>query len=305
MEKKRSFLKLSEDTLRILIVVAGSVLSTIVLLFTAFAMVEIQKGNYQQASNFLFINFVVLGVSRLITWLRYRSKVSFLRFVVLLVFDIALGVIAYFAKDNPYFYSLCGGLFCLTIILSRVFKIIQDHSIRSIILNAIIIVLFSLLAFGLFVPYPEGETFVPILIVCIIITFTTLSEVLSNAFSQLKMKTLIKIVFKTFAFEIILGLLTMIVASSLVFMFFEENIPTFGDGLWYSFAVVTTIGFGDFVATSIIGRVFTVLLGIYGIIVVAVITSIIVNFYNETAGKKDSKELKEIKEEIDSIKKKH
>ena len=126
MEKKRSFLKLSEDTLRILIVVAGSVLSTIVLLFTAFAMVEIQKGNYQQASNFLFINFVVLGVSRLITWLRYRSKVSFLRFVVLLVFDIALGVIAYFAKDNPYFYSLCGGLFCLTIILSRVFKIIQE-----------------------------------------------------------------------------------------------------------------------------------------------------------------------------------
>ena len=63
---------------------------------------------------------------------------------------------------------------------------------------------------------------------------------------------------------------------------------------------MTTIGFGDFAATSLIGRILTVFLGIYGLIVVAVITSIIVNFYNETAGKKDSKELKEISDDEDN-----
>ena len=36
-----------------------------------------------------------------------------------------------------------------------------------------------------------------------------------------------------------------------------------------------------------------------GIIAVAVITSIIVNFYNETSGKKDAKELKSIQKEED------
>ena len=94
----------------------------------------------------------------------------------------------------------------------------------------------------------------------------------------------------------------MVVASSLIFMYVEVDPVTntnwtFGDGLWYSFATVTTIGFGDITATSNIGRVLTVFLGIYGIIVVAVITSIIVNFYNETAGKRDAQELKEIKQE--------
>ena len=77
----------------------------------------------------------------------------------------------------------------------------------------------------------------------------------------------------------------------------EENIESFPEALWYCFAVVTTIGFGDFVAVTPIGRILTVILGLYGIVVVAVITSIVVNFYNETSGKKDQKELKEISEE--------
>ena len=73
--------------------------------------------------------------------------------------------------------------------------------------------------------------------------------------------------------------------------------PTFPEALWYCFAVVTTIGFGDIVAITPIGRVLTVILGLYGLIVVAVITSIVVNFYNETAGRHDQKELKEISKE--------
>ena len=92
----------------------------------------------------------------------------------------------------------------------------------------------------------------------------------------------------------------MMVASSLVIMTIEPEINTFPDALWYCFAVVTTIGFGDFAAQTLVGRLITVMLGVYGIIVVAVITSIIVNFYNETSGKKDAKELREIgKEEKD------
>ena len=85
------------------------------------------------------------------------------------------------------------------------------------------------------------------------------------------------------------------VASSLILMTFEPNINTFPDALWHTFAVVTTIGFGDFVAETLVERLVTVALGMYGIIAVAVITSIIVNFYNETSGKHDKKELAEVK----------
>ena len=294
----KSVLKISEDAFRIILIILGSVLSTIVLLFSILALIKVREGDAETASGFLFTIFVVLGLSRLITWFRERTKIAFIRFLVLFVFNIIIGILLFFAKNNPFFYSLVGGLFCLTIIISRIFKILQNHSVRSIVLNAIIIALATFLAIGLFVSYNEESFFAPIVIVCVIVTFAALLEVLSNAFSQLKFQTLFKIIFRTFALEVLLGLLTMVVASALVFMYFEDSIPTFWDGLWYAFAVVTTIGFGDFAAVTAVGRVVTVLLGIYGIIVVAVITSIIVNFYNETAGKRDTQELKEIKQEI-------
>lgn len=65
----------------------------------------------------------------------------------------------------------------------------------------------------------------------------------------------------------------------------EPKFENFGDALWYCFAVVTTIGFGDYAASTIIGRILTVILGLYGLVVVAIITSVVVNFYNEIKGK--------------------
>ena len=44
---------------------------------------------------------------------------------------------------------------------------------------------------------------------------------------------------------------------------------------------MTTIGFGDLTAVTDFGRILSVILGAYGIVVVALITSIIVNFYGE------------------------
>ena len=77
-------------------------------------------------------------------------------------------------------------------------------------------------------------------------------------------------------------MLLLITAFSIVLPNFELNINTFGDALWYCFAIVTTIGFGDITAVTIPGRIISVILGLYGLIVVALITSIIVNFYSET-----------------------
>ena len=132
---------------------------------------------------------------------------------------------------------------------------------------------------------------------CVFIAVVSFIEAASIAFSQLKVKVLFKIILNTFSLEILFGLLTLIVCFSLVFMKVEPNINTFPDALWYCFAIVTTIGFGDLVAVTAIGRVLSVCLGLYGLVVVAVITSIVVNFYNETSGKKDQKELKEISKE--------
>ena len=73
-------------------------------------------------------------------------------------------------------------------------------------------------------------------------------------------------------------------------MYNEESVKSFGDALWYCFAVVTTIGFGDITAVTNIGRILTVILSFYGIIVVAIFTSVIVNFYNEVKDRPDERE---------------
>lgn len=296
MKEKKKF-QLSSDVMRIILIVLGSVFSTLVLVFAVFAIMELQQDNQEKASLYLLGIFITLGLSRLVTFLRERNKISLFRFLFLLIFDIALGVVILFAKDHPYLYSLCGGLYCLTIIFSRIFKIIQNHSVRSLIYNIIIIVFATLLGVALFIPY-EGERIGDIvIIICTIVAISAFIEVVSNAGSTLKFRILFKIVIKTFALEIILGLFTIMIAFSLLFMFYEDGITNFADGLWYSFAVVTTIGFGDFTAVTPLGRILTVILGMYGIVVVAVITSIIVNFYNETAGKQDIQEIKDIKNE--------
>ena len=292
--KKKFKINFESDGVRIFLVVLGSIFSMLVLTFSVLAIIQLQSGNYEGASVNLLLVFIILAFSRLVSLFKERTKSNLIRFILMFTFDVALGILVFFGKDNPYFYSLVGGLFSLTLIVSRVFKIVKDHSLRSWILNGILILLAALLAAALFTPYEEEYAYSPVIIVCFVVALTALIEVLSGAFSGLKFKTLFKIIIRTFALEIILGLLTLMVASAIMFMYFEPNIPTFADGLWYAFAIVTTIGFGDFYATTIIGRIISVLLGIYGIIVVAVITSIIVNFYNETAGKKDTKQLKDI-----------
>ena len=50
-------------------------------------------------------------------------------------------------------------------------------------------------------------------------------------------------------------------------------------------------GFGDFAATSVAGRILTVVLGIYGIVVVAILTSVVVNYYNEANAKEKAKDI--------------
>ena len=57
------------------------------------------------------------------------------------------------------------------------------------------------------------------------------------------------------------------------------------------FAIITTIGFGDITAVTGIGRIMSVILGIYGIIVVSLVTSVIVNFYTEV--NKETPDLKD------------
>ena len=299
MAKQEKVAFIDKPIFRLILKIISIVLAALILLFSALTIVEINNSAYDQAPKYLIWIFMFAGLMSVIMFLKNRTKINLIKCVVLLVFNAVLGVVVLFAKSNPYLFSLTAGLYCVNIVVGCVFNIFQNKTLRSIIFNALIILFAIAMGIGMFVsPIAEDSQLQNLILVeCIFIAVVSFVEAASIAFAELKFKILFKIILNTFSLEILFGLLTMIVCFSLVFMRVEESIESFPEALWYCFAVVTTIGFGDFVAVTPIGRILTVILGLYGIVVVAVITSIVVNFYNETSGKKDQKELKEISEE--------
>ena len=174
------------------------------------------------------------------------------------------------AYTQDIHFRIVAWLYEASLICSRVLTILRDRTPRSTWLNIALIAVIVILMWQM-----------EMISMILFIAWQCVAHVGTIAFARIDMATLKKIVRKTYAAEILFGIVLLIVAFSLVLPYIEEGIPTFTDGLWYCFAIVTTIGFGDFSAVTPVGRLLSVILGLYGISVVALITSIIVNFDGE------------------------
>lgn len=209
-------------------------------------------------------------------------------------FYIIAGVVAFFKRLSSNILIISGMLFLLVPIVKRIISIIRNHKKQNVILNSIMLIihilifLVELACFGL-----DGELqeVIVAIIVGFVLLFTCLINIGLIVFSNLKIELLKKIIRKTYAGEILSGLLLFIISFSLAFMMLESSMNSFFDAIWYCFAIITTIGFGDFAATTVLGRILSIILGIYGIVVVSIITSIIVNFYNEVKTIRDDEEV--------------
>ena len=65
---------------------------------------------------------------------------------------------------------------------------------------------------------------------------------------------------------------------SLMVWLADPGCLTFGDGMWFSFEAVSTIGFGDIEAAGPIARAATVVLSIFSVFYIALITGVVVNY---------------------------
>ena len=108
-----------------------------------------------------------------------------------------------------------------------------------------------------------------------------------------KLKLLWTILKSVEADKIFLGFIAFMLCIALGIQWIEPNINNYSDALWYCFTVVTTIGFGDMVAVTLTGRILTVILSLYGILIVALIPGIIVSYFMEfrTKNQKETTEI--------------
>ena len=264
---------------------ADPFLSALALLFSVSCLTNTEELNTKL---FAFATFLTLSISFGIGAIREPSKksFSFIKDVAFAVIYLASAVLFFAVQDLSQSIPIVVAIYFFTLIINRVESFIKNKWLFLRIANVVMSIVYSFLILSCGVLFGVEDSLPLLVILALFVSFKALGHIIASSFSKMQFGVLMKIIRQTFAGEILFGMFMLIIACSIVLPAWEPNITNYYDGLWYCFAVVTTIGFGDFAAVSSIGRVLTVLLGVYGIIVVALITSIIVNFYNEVKNDK-------------------
>lgn len=255
----------------------------------------------------LSIAIFCLGFNRIFMHLNNYKKNMFENiFLTVLIF--VLGVLEALTKFSIYF--LISSMFCysLTIIVNCLFKMKGEKSIQMIIFYSLSMVLSFLFSFVFFFPaiYAKHASSVSnsnFIVLCFtaMILVSSSKNILFPYLQIPRAQVIGDVIKKSLVKEILSVLMILIILCSVYFTIVEPNITSYVDALWYSFAVITTMGFGDVYVITTLGRILSVLLGICGIAVVAVFTSLIVNFYNEMSKKREDKTLKKISEEVEEL----
>jgi len=245
----------------------------------------IEKGNASGKWGLVALMFLGMALAQVIRiyLARTRHRLDVIRHTVYAAVFLVCAVLILLSRQSAdgavltidaytqdIHFKIVAWLYEASLIFSRVLTILRDRTRRSTLINLALIAVIVILMWQM-----------EMISMILFIAWQCVAHVGTIAFARIDMPTLKKIIRKTYAAEILFGIVLLIVAFSLVLPHLEEGITTFNDALWYCFAIVTTIGFGDFSAVTPLGRILSVILGLYGIIVVALITSIIVNFYGE------------------------
>lgn len=255
----------------------------------------LSMNNSEHSMYCLTTALILLGINRICLHVSNHQE-NFLYTFVVTGLMFVLGILVALTSINIYFLTVSFFAYGVLISLNHVYLMKKDHSIASIVLNSLIITFCFTYSFIFLFPaiYEKHATSVTnwnfiVLSYSLIAFFTCFKNALIPVSKQLKIDQFVLKVRQEMALTILMGLLVLVTLCSIYFTLVEPQMTSFVDSLWYSFSVITTIGFGDVSVLTTFGRILSVILGIYGLVVVALITSIIVTIYND---KKDSKSKK-------------
>lgn len=88
--------------------------------------------------------------------------------------------------------------------------------------------------------------------------------------------------------KVLAGFAAWFFISAFLIMLAEPGISGYGDAVWYCFVACTSIGFGDLVAATFAGRLLTMLLTVYEIVIVAMFSGVVVSYYLEVVHRREN-----------------
>ena len=105
----------------------------------------------------------------------------------------------------------------------------------------------------------------------------------------------------TMADEILLSYIIFVLIDAAAIWLLEPSITSFGDAIWYCYAVISTAGFGDMVATTFVTRVLSMILTVYSTLVLAIITGVVVNYYTQLLELKNKDAIAEVLDSMERL----
>lgn len=103
-----------------------------------------------------------------------------------------------------------------------------------------------------------------------------------------------------------LGMVTMALAG-VGFYWLEPTIASYGDGLWLAFTSATTVGYGDYVPTTTVSRLFAMVMVLLGYAIMSMVTASIVALFlgedEKRLRREMHRDIRLLREEVASLRK--
>ncbi|MEG0176927.1 potassium channel family protein [Anaerorhabdus sp.] len=116
-----------------------------------------------------------------------------------------------------------------------------------------------------------------------------------------KIKLLWKILRLTGTDKIVSGFIVFYFIATFLILITEPTITNYGDAMWFTFVSFTTIGYGELLATTLLSRIVTVFVALYGIIVVALIPGVLVSYFTEIKSMKENDTVMEFLNKLERL----
>ena len=116
-----------------------------------------------------------------------------------------------------------------------------------------------------------------------------------------RFKILYNILRYTKADRIFLSYLVFVFLDAALIWVLEPTIATYSNALWYCYAVISTAGFGDVTVTAFMPKILSVELTAYSLLVMAIVTGVVVNFYTQMIEVKNKETLSAFLDKLEQL----
>lgn len=96
-----------------------------------------------------------------------------------------------------------------------------------------------------------------------------------------RLRVLRNILVRTKTDRVLFVYIVFVFCCAALILIVDPAIGNYGDALWYCYSVVSTAGFGDVVATTMLAKVLSLLVTAYSTVVIAIVTGVVVNYYTQ------------------------